>query len=94
LRRRRKASGAAGIRALELFDLPYELSGGVSKLTVTGTGDVYVERHRGLIEYADGMVAISTGGGTVRFFGSGMSLTALSGDEMRINGQLERIEFK
>jgi sporulation protein YqfC len=80
------------MRALELFGLPYELSGGVSKMTVTG-GDVYVERHRGLVEYDDGFIAISTGDGTARFFGSNLSLAAMSGDEMRINGELERIEF-
>lgn len=93
MRRKRRARAAAEMRVLELFDLPYELAGSVSKMTVTGGGDVYVERHRGLVEYADGLITISTGDGTARFFGSDLSLTAMSGDELRINGELERIEF-
>ncbi|MDR1589582.1 MAG: YabP/YqfC family sporulation protein [Oscillospiraceae bacterium] len=91
--RNKRGYGVAS-RALDLFDIPLELAPGVSKLTVTGDSTVYVERHRGLVEYDDGVIAVKTGGGITRFYGEGLSLTAMSGDELLIRGGLERIEFK
>jgi sporulation protein YqfC len=90
--RRNKGTPRAAARALELFDLPPELAGGTPKITITG-GSVHVERHRGLAEYTDSQIAVLAGGGVTRFFGSCLTLAAMSRDELLIKGRLERVEF-
>ncbi|MDR2357942.1 MAG: YabP/YqfC family sporulation protein [Oscillospiraceae bacterium] len=97
--RRKGTGGGNGIsraagRALELFDMPLELAPGVSRLTVTGGSTVYVERHCGLAEYDDGMIAVKTRGGIVRFYGAELAPAAMNNDELLIKGSLERIEFE
>jgi sporulation protein YqfC len=87
-----RTRGAAA-RALELFDMPRELAGDVSKLTITGDGRVHIDRHGGVIEYDDGLIAVASGGGIIRFLGPKLSLAAMNGEELLIEGKLERIEF-
>ncbi|MDR1217822.1 MAG: YabP/YqfC family sporulation protein [Oscillospiraceae bacterium] len=73
--------------------MPRELAGDVSRLTVTGDRRVHIDRHGGVTEYDEGLVAVASGGGTIRFLGRGMSLAAMNGEELLIEGELERIEF-
>ena len=81
-------------RAVELFDLPGEVLGGMPKLTVTGSARVHVESHQGLLEYAPDIIIINGGAVIVTVRGEGMDVCAMNSEEILIKGKIIGIDME
>lgn len=79
--------------AAELFDLPGDLVAGMSHVEVLGGGQLYMENHRGILSYSDREIAVSGPDRIVRVTGSGLVLVSMTGDALRIKGEIERVEW-
>lgn len=87
-REKRVLSGAA-----ELFDLPADLVAGLIHLEVLGNRQLYMENHRGIISYSDQEIAVSGGGVILRVQGEGLTLVSMTGNALRIQGDILRVEW-
>ena len=87
-REKRMLSGAA-----ELFDLPADLVAGLIHLEVLGNRQLYMENHRGIISYSDQEIAVSGGGVILRVQGEGLTLVSMTGNALRIQGDILRVEW-
>ena len=87
-REKRVLSGAA-----ELFDLPADLVAGLIHLEVLGDRQLYMENHRGIISYSDQEIAVSGGGVILRVHGEGLTLVSMTGNALRIQGDIRRVEW-
>lgn len=87
-REKRVLSGAA-----ELFDLPADLVAGLIHLEVLGNQQLYMENHRGIISYSDQEIAVSGGGVILRVQGEGLTLVSMTGNALRIQGDILRVEW-
>lgn len=79
-------------RAAEQLDLPMELAG-APRMELTGTGQFYMEQHRGVLSYSTEAVEISGGAMVVRLSGQNLQLVAMTETELRIGGKIEKLEL-
>ena len=83
-KRDREQGGILGGVA-ELFDLPVDV--------VIGNRQLYLERHTGLLAYSDTQIDANTGFGVLRIRGERLTLVAMTGEELRIGGKINGVEW-
>ena len=79
--------------AAELFDLHAELVAGLTNVEVMGSSYFYMERHRGILSYSGEEIDINGEGMIVRVYGKGLELVSMTGDALRIQGTIARVEW-
>ena len=81
-----------GMAAMEKLDLPEVLPGGC-RMELMGNRGFYMDRHRGVLSYTTQQVDINSGTVIVRLYGRDLQLMAMTGDELRITGVIEKVEL-
>ena len=79
--------------AAELFDLPPDLVAGLPHMEMLGDRYFYMERHKGILSYSGEEIDINGETGIVRIFGRDLELTSMTGDQLRIQGSISRLEW-
>ena len=80
-------------RAAELFDLPPDLVAGLPHIEMMGSSHFYMERHKGILSYSGEEIAINGEKCILRVFGENLELTSMTGDQLRIKGNISRVEW-
>ena len=55
--------------------------------------ELYLEGHTGLLRYSDTGIDANTGFGVLRVSGQRLTLLAMTGEELRIGGLIDRVEW-
>ena len=79
--------------AAELFDLPADVVAGLPQIEMVGSGHFYMEHHRGILSYSGEEIAVNAEKMIVRVFGEGLELVSMTGDALRIQGTIRRVEW-
>ena len=79
--------------AAELFDLPPDLVAGLPHMEMLGDRYFYMERHKGILSYSGEEIDINGETCIVRIFGRDLELTSMTGDQLRIQGSISRLEW-
>lgn len=58
------------------------------RLELEGRREVFIERHRGILEYSCERVLVLSGEGMLEIEGEGMKIAAMSRDFLRIKGKI------
>lgn len=87
-RENRVLSGAA-----ELFDLPADLVEGLPHVEMVGGGHFFMEHHRGILSYSGEEIDINGDKMIVRVCGQGLELVSMTGDALRIRGEISQVEW-
>ena len=77
----------------EFLDIPKDLVLDLPKITIIGRYEVYLENHRGIIEYLPHRLRINLSRGFVEIEGRDLEIKALMADEISINGQVNSIKY-
>ena len=77
-----------------LLELPREVTSNVPKITVTGFDEIIIENFKGILEYENFFVRISTYIGNVNINGFNLKLTQMNEDDILVNGKIEGIDFE
>ncbi|SMC41746.1 YabP/YqfC family sporulation protein [Papillibacter cinnamivorans] len=93
MEKRRKDEGVLPWAA-ETFDLPADIVAGLPRIEILGSGELFMERHRGILSYDNREIDISGGNMTVRIKGENLELRAMNGYELRITGNISGVEFE
>ena len=83
-------------RAVEVtdkLDLPAVLAPNLPRMELVGNHSFYMDRHRGVLGYSTEAVDINGGSVIVRLMGRGLQLQAMTDEELRITGIIEKIEL-
>ena len=83
----------AGQAAMEKLDLPGEIALGVPRVELVGNREFYMDRHKGVLSYSTERVEIGGGSVAVRLSGHDLQLLAMTDDELRITGRIEKVEL-
>lgn len=78
----------------DLLELPREVTSNVPKITVTGFDEIIIENFKGILEYENFFVRISTYIGNVNINGFNLKLTQMNEDDILVNGKIEGIDFE
>ena len=77
----------------ELFDLPADGVAGLPRLEMVGSRQLYLEHHAGILAYSEEQIDVNTTAGALRVRGEGLSLLAMTAEELRIGGRIAAVEW-
>lgn len=77
----------------ELFDLPADVVAGLPRLDMVGNRQLYLEHHTGLLAYSAEQIDANTTAGVLRVRGEGLTLLAMTAEELRIGGRIDAVEW-
>lgn len=89
----RRRLAQRGIEAADRLDLPSVLVPDIPRMELLGNRSFYMDRHRGVLGYSTDVVDINGGSVVVRIIGRGLQLQAMTDEELRIDGVIEKIEL-
>ena len=78
-------------QAMDRLDLPVNLASGVARMELLG--NLYIDRHRGVLAYSAEAVDINAGTVVVRVQGEGLELVVMTDEELRINGVIRQLRL-
>ena len=77
----------------ELFNLPADVVAGLPRLEMVGSRQLYLEHHAGILAYSEEQIDVNTSAGALRVRGEGLSLLAMTAEELRIGGRIAAVEW-
>ena len=67
--------------------------GGLPHVELMGNRQFYMERHRGILSYSGEVIDINSDKLMVRVRGQGLELVSMTGDALRIRGEISQVEW-
>ena len=77
-----------------MLEMPQEVYSNVPKFTITGFEELIIENYKGILEYENFFVRISTHIGIVNINGFNLNLENMTNDDIRVTGKIESIELE
>ncbi|QXM05697.1 sporulation protein YqfC [Crassaminicella indica] len=77
----------------ELLELPKDIMLDLPRITLIGNLQLYIENHKGIIEYSKTIIRVNTKSGVIRVTGRELSIKTIITEEMIICGKVENVEF-
>lgn len=77
----------------EFLDIPADIVLDMPKLTITGRNELYLENHKGIIEYTTVRMRINLSRGFLEVNGQNLEIQALLPDEMKVVGDISSIKY-
>lgn len=78
----------------EILEIPSELSTNHPKVTILGFEKVYIENHKGILEYQDFFIRLNTNIGIININGFNLKLDEMTKDDIMVTGKIEGIDFE
>ncbi len=90
MNRRREKIGRA---VANLLEIPKDLALDLPRITLLGRDEVYIENHRGVIEYGSSRLRINLSRGFLEIEGQELEISTLMPEEIAIVGEINSIRF-
>lgn len=84
---------AIGKAMADLLEIPGDLVLDLPKITMLGRQELYLENHKGIIEYSQKRLRINLTRGFIEILGDELEIKALLPDEMKIIGEIKQISY-
>lgn len=78
----------------QVLDMPAESSGQLPRIIITGTRELLLENHRGILTYEPSLVRVAYRGGNLEVRGKQLTLPTINPDELEIAGEIVSISFQ
>ena len=78
----------------KMLDLPKEIYSNTPKISILGFDEMVIENYKGILEYEEFFVRISTYIGIVNINGYNLKLENLTGDDIKVAGKIESFELE
>ena len=91
---RRKNKKGMSNRFNSLLEIPQEVSTTIPKITIIGFEKMLIENYKGILEYQDFYIRISTYVGILNINGYGLNLQEMTSDDLVVTGKIESIDFE
>ena len=77
-----------------ILEIPKEVSTQIPKITIIGFEQLLIENYKGILEYDDFYVKISTFIGSINISGFNLTLNQMTNDDIMINGKIDSLDFE
>ena len=81
-------------RMEKMLEIPKEVYSNIPKLSVTGFEEMVIENYKGILEYEEFFVRISTHIGIININGYNLNLETMTNDDIKVTGKIESIEIE
>ena len=78
----------------EILEIPEELSTNNPKITIVGFGRLLIENYKGILEYQEYFVRLSTYIGIININGFQLKLEEMTTDDLLVTGKIDSIDFE
>lgn len=78
----------------DALDLPRDIVLNVPRIIITGKIAVFIENHKGIVEYNSGIVKINTPIGVICIKGQNLIMKSIIADEITVEGKIASVEFE
>ena len=78
----------------DMLEIPKEVYSNEPKITVIGFSEIIIENYKGILEYEDYFVKISTHIGSINVNGMNLNLEKMNGDNIKIKGKIESFDIE
>ena len=77
----------------DFLEIPADIVLDLPKLTITGRNQLYLENHKGIIEYSTSRLRINLSRGYLEINGEKLEIQALMPDEMKVTGEVHSVRY-
>lgn len=77
----------------DFFEIPNDVMLDLPKIVLVGNLQVFIENHRGIVEYTTEKVRVKVGEGEFGITGSKLMLRNIKTDEICVEGQIKKLCF-
>ncbi len=77
----------------DFLEIPADVVLDLPKLTITGRNELYLENHKGIIEYSTSRMRVNLSRGYLEINGERLEIQALMPDEMKVIGEINSIRY-
>lgn len=74
----------------DMMELPRELLLNISRITILGNEDIFIENYKGITEYDDNMIRLNNG---IVVWGEKLNVNEITDSEILITGRINNVEF-
>lgn len=78
----------------EKMSLPKDVILDLPRISICGDKEIFIENHKGIMEYTNETIRIKTNDGITHVYGSGLRIVLLETDRLVINGEFSRVEYE
>lgn len=78
----------------EILDLPKEVGTNIPKITAIGFNEIMIENYKGILEYEEFFIRISTFIGNININGFELTLNQMTDEAVKITGKIENLDFE
>lgn len=78
----------------KMLELPKEVYSNVPKISIMGFDEMLIENFKGILEYEEFYIKISTYIGIININGYNLNLENMTNDDIKVTGQIESFEFE
>ncbi len=80
-------------RLNQLLEVPRELSDNNPKVTIIGFDEMLIENYKGILEYEEFYIKVSTSMGNININGFNLSLEQVTEDDISVKGTIESFDI-
>lgn len=77
----------------DFFELPRDIVLDLSRLTLIGNRQLYLENHKGIVEYDEHKIRVRTNSGTLVITGENLVIRNLYAAELYVEGDIDSLEI-
>ncbi len=81
-------------RAADAWGVPKDVIMNIPRLAISGDKEIYIENHKGILEYTDTEIRISTAMGIVRVCGKNLVIDRIRLEDIVISGSFTKVEYE
>ena len=81
-------------RMNKLLEIPKEVCSDIPKIIITGFDEILIENYKGILEYEEFFVRISTHIGIININGYNLNLDKMTDDDIKVRGKIESIDIE
>lgn len=81
-------------RINRFLEIPREVVTGIPTVTITGFDEILIENFKGILEYENFFVRISTELGNININGFNLKLNQMADTDVLVSGKIENIDFE
>ena len=78
----------------EFLDLPREVGTNIPKITMMGFDEIIIENYKGILEYEEFFIRVSTHIGNININGFELSLNQITDEALSITGKIENVDIE
>ena len=78
----------------EKFDIPIDVVMDIPKITITGTEELTIENHKGIVAFSEYEIKILSQKGIIKVQGNNFEIFYMGSNSLTINGEIRAISYE